>query len=418
MAELCDNLGISYEMRDDTDGEVDFTQYECIIPSPWIPGTHPIYTTGKVMSELDFSYQYLPTGFEIVSITGTDGKSTTAWMMYNILQKEYSVKKPVYLSGNFDIPFSATVLDILREWYKKGIIILEISSFMAHQLERFQSDYSIFTNFRPDHLNWHKDLQEYLDDKVHVIIRTTKKAIINREVIDFAKERWLKLELPENVRIFEWIMNHEPWTMKDWTDGEDIAVSWRRKYKLSETHFSGIHNAMNLLSVSLIGNEMGICSKRTRKYLADIVGLPHRLEKIGEKNGITIVEDSKSTSAQSLEAALGSYNSTNHEENKNLLLIVWGSDKWDSFDSLTPKFRERVKAMVCMGATKEQFISIAKDIDIPYIATDSMYDAVNWLFETWKKWDVLMLSPGCASFGLFQDYLDRANQFRAIIQKI
>lgn len=79
---------------------------------------------------------------------------------------------------------------------------------------------------------------------------------------------------------------------------------------------------MNLLSVSLIGNEMGICSKRTRKYLADIVGLPHRLEKIGEKNGITIVEDSKSTSAQSLEAALGSYNSTNHEENKNLLLIV------------------------------------------------------------------------------------------------
>jgi len=88
-----------------------------------------------VIAELDFAYQYLPKAFQIVSITGTDGKSTTTWMMYNILQKEYFGKKKVYLSGNFDIPFSATVLDILKSGEKKGIIVVEISSFMSYALK-------------------------------------------------------------------------------------------------------------------------------------------------------------------------------------------------------------------------------------------------------------------------------------------
>lgn len=413
VAALCDHLSISYEMVDDSDGVTDFSSYEAIIPSPWVPGTHPIYATGKIISELDLAYEFLPKDFEIVSITGTDGKSTTTWMMYNILEKEYSVKKPIFLSGNFDIPFSATVLDILKKWLKKGIIVLEISSFMAHELQKFQSDYSIFTNFKPDHLNWHTDLQEYLNAKMHVMTHTKKRAIINREVLDFAREKWLELELPENTRVFESIQANEAATLKDWTNGEDIAVSGRRKYTLSETHFSGMHNAMNLLSVALVGNEMGICSKRTKRYFADITGLPHRLEKIWEKRGIIFVEDSKSTSSQSLEAALGSYGET-----KNLLLIVGGSDKWDTFVHLASKFRDRAKAMVCIGATKSQFSDIAKQENITFLETDSLSDAVHWLFAKWEKGDVLMLSPGCASFWLFKDYLDRANQFREAIKNL
>jgi UDP-N-acetylmuramoylalanine-D-glutamate ligase len=96
-------------MCDDAHQPLSFASYEVIIPSPGISSSHPIYKTGKVMSELDFAYQFLPKDFQIVSVTGTDGKSTTAWIMYNILDKEFSVKKSVYLSGNFEIPFSATV---------------------------------------------------------------------------------------------------------------------------------------------------------------------------------------------------------------------------------------------------------------------------------------------------------------------
>ena len=118
IASLCEYQNIPYQMSDDTRPPTSYDAYEYIIPSPWVPGTHPIYQTGKILSELDFAYRFLPKGFQIISITGTEGKSTTSWMMYNILYNEHFVKKncnktvtkiqkksPVYLSGNFDIPF-------------------------------------------------------------------------------------------------------------------------------------------------------------------------------------------------------------------------------------------------------------------------------------------------------------------------
>ena len=423
VASLCDHLTLSYEMRDDRDEAIDLTRYEAIIPSPWVPSHHRIYQSGKVIAELDFAYQFLPRGFQIISVTGTDGKSTTSWILYRILEKEYCVKKSVYLSWNFDIPFSATVLEILQKWETEGIIVVEVSSFMAYAIKKFQSEYSLFTNFRPDHLNWHSDMQDYLDAKMRILQSTKKSSMMNQQIIDYARENNLRIDIPHNVRIFasdtqkvidpDIEMTKSNRSFRDRTDGEDIIIAGRSKYRLSETHFSGMHNAMNILSVWLITDAMCISSKRIKGYLTEIMWLPHRLEKIGEKNGIIFVEDSKSTSAQSLEAALGSYG-----EEKNLLIIVGGSDKWDIFAYLTPKFQKRVKMMACIGATKEQFIAIAQQANIAYISTDSLADVVTWLYQKGEEGDILMLSPGCASYGLFRDYLHRANEFRDAIAKI
>lgn len=183
---------------------------------------------------------------------------------------------------------------------------------MSYWIKSFQSTYTIFTNLKSDHLNWHKDLQEYLDAKMNLVKHTIKKSIINSQIFDFILEKQLKGDFLDNVRLFN-TSNGIP----DWTDGDNIIISKRKKYKLSETNFSGMHNAMNILSIGILANEMKICSKRMKAYFSEINGLPHRLEKIGEKNGIIFVEDSKSTSSQSLEAALGSYGNT-----RNLLLIV------------------------------------------------------------------------------------------------
>ena len=416
VAALCDRQGISYEICDDQTPPSSYDAYEVIIPSPWIPETHPIYATGRVMCELDFAYQFLPRDFQIVSVTGTDGKSTVAWIMYSILEREFSVKKPVYLSGNFDIPFSSTVLDILAKWEKKGIIVVEISSFMAFAIQKYQSDYSIFTNLKPDHLNWHTSLQGYMDAKMNLMKHTTKRSIVNAQVIEFAKENTLRMELPENSRTFVksidyFITSNDD--IVDGTDGENILISGIQKYKLSESNFSGVHNAMNILACTIVADELAIPTERTKEYLSSITGLPHRLELIATKGWIQVVEDSKSTSAQSLAAALGSYGNT-----RNLLLIVGWSDKWDSFASLVPLFASRVRAVACIGATKQAFVDIAKQEDIPYLATDTLSEAVTWLYWQGRDGDVLMLSPGCASFWLFQDYLDRANQFRTAIQKL
>lgn len=409
IASLCEWKGIAYEICDDTSMPESYNQYECIIPSPGVPWTHTIYSTWKVMSELDFAYQFLPKDFQIISVTWTDGKSTTSWIMYNILEKEFSVKKSVYLSWNFEIPFSATILDILKKWETTGIIVVEVSSFMVFSLEKYQSDYSIFTNFKPDHLNWHKDLQEYFDAKMNLILHTKYKGIVNQQIIDFVSHENMDHLLPDNVRIFYMSDSLLP----DSTNGETINLSWGWQYTLSKSNFSGKHNAMNILSCLMIADEMNISLDKVSEYLKSIKGLPHRLEIVGNKWWIIIVEDSKSTSSQSLAAALGSFGNT-----KNLLLIVWGSDKWDSFEYLESLFVSRVKAIVSIGATKEQFIQIAKNSNIPYIWTDDLSEWVKWLYEKRQIGDILMISPGCASFGLFKDYLDRANQFRDIIKKL
>lgn len=98
MSTLCEYLSLTYEICDDQNPPATYDAYDVIVPSPGIPSHHTIYSTGKVMCELDFAYQYLPKAYKIVAITGTDGKSTTSWIMYSILQKEYFGKKSVYLS--------------------------------------------------------------------------------------------------------------------------------------------------------------------------------------------------------------------------------------------------------------------------------------------------------------------------------
>lgn len=419
IADLCDFLRIDYELRDDTD-VVDYSKYTMILPSPGIPSHHHLYATGKVKSELDFAFAFLPKSFHIVAVTGTDGKSTTSWVLYELLRHEFGEER-VYLSWNFDVPFSLTVKTILEKKQKFWYIVVEVSSFMAYSLHSFQPEYSIFTNFKADHLNWHKDLSDYFRAKMNLIRQTRKKSVIHKQVQEFALSHGLDPLLPENSRIFWAVQAGESGAksskalLKDRTDGDAIILSWRKKYRLSETHFSGLHNALNILSATVVTSLMGICSQHVAKYLREINGLPHRLEKIGEKNGIIFVEDSKSTSSQSLEAALSSYGD---DSTKNLLLIVGWSDKGDVFDALWDSMRKRVKYLVCIWATKEAFIAIAQKQNIAYLATDSLAEWVQWLYSQAVSGDVLMLSPWCASFWLFRDYLDRAEQFREAVKKL
>lgn len=292
---------------------------------------------------------------------------------------------------------------------------MEISSFMSYSIGKsslppFRPNYSIFTNFKVDHLNWHRDLQEYLDAKMNLFHHTKQKSLINAQIFDFAREKKLQFSLPENTRIFSGNAKISP---RDYTDGEKIVISGRKKYLLSETNFSGFHNAMNILSVTLVTNEMHLCSKKTRTFLTEIFGLSHRLEKILEKNGVSFVDDSKSTSAQSLEAALGAFGSE-----KNILLIAGGSDKGDSFAHLENIFARRVKKVACIGATKTHFSDLAKKCKIDFLETDNLDEATKWLYEASSSGDVVLLSPGCASFGLFKDYLDRANKFHDAVEKL
>jgi len=169
---------------------------------------------------------------------------------------------------------------------------------------------------------------------------------------------------------------------------------------------------MNILSSALVTNALRICSKRTREYLKNISGLSHRLELVVEKNGVQFVDDSKSTSAQSLIAALGSFG------DQKVCLIAGGSDKGDTFEHLGPILAQKVSHAELIGQTREILGKICEQYDVSYHYSDSMDDAVRVSVAVANPGDTILLSPGCASFGMFRDYLDRAEKFREAVVKM
>lgn len=261
VAALCDYLGLSYEMYDDSDAPESFEQYDIIIPSPGIPGTHRIYETGKVVSEMDFVASYLPKGITLLAVTGTDGKSTTTWILYSILQKVFFGKKSVYISGNFGTPFSETAKEILQKNETNAIVVLEVSSFMSYWIGKStfpacMMDMTIITNLKVDHLNWHRNVQEYSDAKMNLAAHTKQGVVMNAQIGQFLAESGV--HMPDiQTTVFTFSDNQEK-TPKNYTDGENIIVNGEHVCCLSDTQFSGKHNAMNFLSVSMVLGKMGI----------------------------------------------------------------------------------------------------------------------------------------------------------------
>jgi UDP-N-acetylmuramoylalanine--D-glutamate ligase len=437
--ELAQSVGVSAIMVDDADSIFDPSLYGGIIPSPGINPYNRAFGGGNTLSELDFASAFLPDGFTIVAITGTDGKSTTAWMLYQLLCAEYG-SSSVWLSGNFEVPFSETVRLIRESGALSGYIVVEVSSFMANGLggnlelildltknapgnrsmktldeenssqtrpAGFTPNITIFTNFERDHLDWHDGIEDYFAAKMRLVERTRTRAYLGSSVYLWAKS--LGHTLPHHPELSEFGISKE---LPFYTNNSDIFVRGAHICRLEESIYRGTHNALNLLSVVSVALDLWMSAAHISEHLPKLTNLPHRLELVGEYRGIKFVDDSKSTSAQSLRAGLSAY------ATKNVILIAGGHDKGDVFTGLVPDFSAKVRRVVCIGATAPAFMAVARTAGVPSIEATSMGSAVELALDTAEPGDTILLSPGCASFGMFRNYLDRAEQFRAAFSKL
>lgn len=236
---FCRKIDQLYTICDDTDAPGTFERFDGIIPSPGIPSSHRIFETGLIVSELDFLFSYVPKGFQIHAVTGTDGKSTTSWILYHFLRDGFN-DASVYLGGNFGIPFADIVSEIMDKGEKSGHIVLEVSSFMAYHLEKFAITSSILTNLHPDHLDWHRDINEYLNAKLN-LLGHTKNIILYPEsalkyvptVANFPVE---SIEMPIDIMVNDGLM--------EMSKGVFMDISDRQLY--------GKHNLCNIyLAASL-----------------------------------------------------------------------------------------------------------------------------------------------------------------------
>lgn len=393
-------LDIKHIVMDDQDlDDKILSQADVILVSPGIKQSHHVYQNyaKSIQSELQFLSSLLPKinlpKTTWIGITATNGKSTTTWVTYQVL-KEMFPEKNVWITGNFDVPVSESLAQIIeqKKQDEEHIFVVECSSFMLYGLRDFNFDYSILLNVARDHLDWHKDFDEYQESKL-TLLRRTKGAFF----------------VPASS-----------WSLLDKLLS-DRGTKVEESFDLGPTKFLGAHNRTNLATIQALvlsycqnqGLDLQTSQSRFFEILAWVTPLPHRLWLIREINWIKIYDDGICTSAHSLAAALSSF------EDK-VVLIAWWYDKWDDYNCLSELFLSKVWYAILIWQTTLKFVEVCKITWVPYLIVSSLQEAVETALEQAKKFALtqMVFSPWAASFDMFKNVYDRVEQFEKVVTNL
>ena len=382
-----------------------------VIKSPGIPDSIDLVKKLRekgipVISEIEFAGRY--THAKKICITGSNGKTTTTMLTYHILKKAgYNVG----LGGNVGKSFA---LQVARENF--DYYVLELSSFQLDGMYDFTADISILLNITPDHLDRYEyKFENYVNSKFRItqnqnashyfiycaddeVIRNYMIShAINATTIPFSIKQEIKGDgayLTENQITLNYKPNQQPLIMTI----EQLALQ-------------GKHNVYNSMAASLASRIVDVRKEIIRESLQDFQNIEHRLEFVASINGVEFINDSKATNVNSTWYALESME-------KPIVWICGGQDKGNDYNELSDLVKARVKAIVCLGKDNKKIVAAFKKVVDTIIETDNATDAVAASSKLAKKGDVVLLSPACASFDLFQNYEDRGMQFKAAVRRL
>ena len=382
-----------------------------VVKSPGIPDKVELVQKLKaksipVISEIEFAGRY--TNAKKICITGSNGKTTTTLLTYHILRKAgYNVG----LGGNVGKSFA---LQVARENF--DYYVLELSSFQLDGMYDFTADIAVLLNITPDHLDRYEyKFENYVASKFRITQNQSKK---NYFVYNH-----------DDVVVTNYINAHKinatllPFSIKQPIDGEGAFLTENQinlNYKpnqnplimtIEELALQGKHNVYNSMAAGMTARIVDVRKEIIRESLQDFQNIEHRLEFVASINGIEFINDSKATNVNSTWYALESME-------KPVVWICGGQDKGNDYNELTELVKARVKAIICLGKDNKKIIAAFKDVVDLIVETDNASDAVAASYKIGKKGDVVLLSPACASFDLFQNYEDRGMQFKGAVRSL
>lgn len=324
----------------------------------------------EVMGEIEFAYRLCPC--PIIAVTGSNGKTTTVTLIARVLQK---AGKNAVLCGNIGSPFSKHVLSLKAS----DIVVLEISSFQLESTTTFKPKVAVWLNFSQNHLDRHKDLEEYFQAKKKIFAQqdTGDTAVLNAGQTEFQA---MASTLKSRVVFF------------DRNDPQDAGL-----------------NANQMAVIASVG-AMGVPRAVCLQVFASFKGVEHRLEFVRNLGGVDYINDSKSTTPEAGRWAM-SYLT------KPLVMICGGSDKHADFSGLRDLARAKVRKMIVIGTTKEQLRRTFADV-VPLSVCGTLPEAVALARSDARAGDIVVLSPMCASFDMFKDYEHRGQVFKEIVSQL
>ena len=386
---------------------------DVVVVSPGVPDdSDPIIWAKKqnikIISEIEFAVRH--TNAKVIGITGTNGKTTTTSLIGHMLD---CAEIPSVVAGNIGQALSG----VIEKVTDKHLLVLELSSFQLQSLESIKPFISVWLNLTPEHLDRHLNINEYLAAKAKIFKNMNHEdwAVVWNNDRDFVLP-YLKNCGTKCV----WIDESASWSSSKEeqygaicfeeelkTDFNGIQQSYGNK---SELQLKGNHNIVNVLVACAVGRILQIPDHVIKKAIASFKPLEHRLEFVGEKNGIVYINDSKATNIDAVIKALEAFD-------KPVSLIAGGYDKGSDFSALIPFIKEKVCRLTLVGnASAILSRELAGTTEIVF--DKKMKTAVNKASENLKPGSVVLLAPGCASFDMYDNFEERGVDFKNCVSNI
>ena len=399
IAEIKDIDGIKYILGHHPENISDI---DMVVVSPGVPLDLPfikkvIEENKELIGEVELAYELANKPY-FVGITGTNGKTTTTSLTGEIFEK---AGKETYVVGNIGNP----VIDAVQAANEGASFVTELSSFQLESIKDFRPSVSAVLNITEDHMNRHHTMENYIDAKARVFMNQDKE---NFCVLNYDDEltRALAEKCNANVVFFSRLEKLEKGV---YVENGDIIIDINEKInlmKVCELSLPGGHNLENCMAAAAMAYVSGIDIEVIREVLKTFKAVEHRLEFVKEVEGVKYVNDSKGTNPDSTIKAVQAY------ENP-IILIAGGYDKGSTYDELLEIAKKNIKTLVLLGQTADKIEEAARRIGFTDIhRVEDMKEAVKTCHDIAKEGDIVLLSPACASWGMYKNFEVRGKDFK------
>jgi len=397
---------IAFEEKGHTEAKIFVA--DLVVKSPGIPDDVALIQKIKnvsipIVSEIEFAAQY--TKATLMGITGSNGKTTTTLLLHHML-KEAGLN--VGVAGNIGDSFAKQVAEKNYKNY-----VLELSSFQLDGVKKFAPHIAIITNITPDHLDRYEyQFDKYVNSKFRVTKNQKETDFLIYDADDIAIKEWLKKNqvkahlVPFSIlRELEYgaFLKEDKIIIK--LNIEEFTMS------ISNITLQGKHNAKNAMAAAMAAQLLKVRKQTIKESLSNFEGAEHRLENVKKVKNVQYINDSKATNINATFYALECMSSPT-------VWIVGGVDKGNDYHDLLPLVREKVKAIVCLGLDNQKIVEIFHNVVDVIVETAGAEEAVKVAAKLASEGEVVLLSPACASFDLFDNYEDRGRQFKQAVREL
>ena len=375
--------------------------------SPGVPTDLPVVNAMRdkkvaVIGEVELAYAFGKG--DVLAITGTNGKTTTTTLLGEIMK---AYKEHTYVVGNIGNPYTVAA----RQMEEDAVAVAEMSSFQLESIVTFRPKVSAILNFTPDHLNRHHTMEAYVNAKKNIAKNQTAEDYC---ILNYEDERTREFgeHIDAQVIYFSSRQKLEKGIYLDngnmiYKNPEEVLVC-----NVDELQLLGMHNYENYMAAVAMAAVYGVPMDIIRKVIRAFKGVEHRIEYVTEKNGVVYYNDSKGTNP---DAAIKGIQAMN----RRTVLLGGGYDKGSEFTEWINAFDGKVKKLILIGATKEKIAADAEKCGFhDYVFADTSEEAVLLAAKTAESGEAVLLSPACASWGMFPNYEVRGDEFKRIVNSL